>query len=143
MVDTLLNSQISTLDALKGKKLHAKEFDKHFVTIYDSGILLFEVKRDAIVTQRDLDLTRSWLSHFGNRKYLNLFIAQTRAEVEDDFRLDAATSDDFTIADAIVVNGISQRIMANLYLRFNKPKTPTKIFADEESAAFWLMSFTL
>ncbi|CAG5077993.1 DUF7793 family protein [Parvicella tangerina] len=142
MVETLVNSQISTLDALKGRKLHSKEFDKHFVTIYDSGILLFEVKRDAIVTARDLEQTRAWLSHFGERKYLNLFIARTRAEVEDDFRLDAATSNQYTIADAIVVNGISQRIMANLYLRFNKPATPTKVFADEESAAFWLMSFT-
>lgn len=142
MVDSLLNSQISTLEVLKGKKLHSKEFHKHYVTIYDSGILLFEVKKDAIISSYDLDQTRSWLAHFGEKKYLNLFIAQSRSEVEDDFRLDAATSGKYTIADAIVVNGMAQRIMANLYLRFNKPVTPTKVFADQESAAFWLMSFT-
>lgn len=142
MVDYKINSQISTLDVLRGNKLYSKEFDKHFVTIYDSGILMFEVKKDVIITSHDLELTRAWLVHFGRKKYLNLFVSSSRSEVEDDFRLDAATSDSFTIADAIVVNGMAQRIMANLYLRFNKPITPTKVFADQESAAFWLMSFT-
>ncbi|MCB9189652.1 MAG: hypothetical protein H6598_08545 [Flavobacteriales bacterium] len=141
MVDTLIDNQVSTLEVLMGKAQHAKEFNKHFVTLFDSGIMLFEIKKDAILTSRDLSETRSWLAHFGQKKYLNMIIAKSRAEVEDDFRLDAAISDSFSIADAIVVNGISQRIMANLYLRFNRPKTPTKVFADQESAAFWLMSF--
>jgi hypothetical protein len=141
LVDNLVNSQISTLEVLKGNVLHSKEFDKHLVTIYDSGILQYVVKRDAILTKNDLEATRAWLSHFGQRKYLNLFMAEPRAEVEDDFRLEAATTDQYTLADAIVVNGISQRIMANLYLRFNRPIRPTKVFADAESAAFWLMSF--
>lgn len=117
------------------------EFKKHTVTIFDSGILMFEVKPDVILTSNDLNVTRQWLSHFGEKKYLNLIIAKSRAEVEEDFRLDAANSDKYTIADAIVVNGMSQRIMANLYLRFNRPIRPTKVFTDQESAAFWLMSF--
>lgn len=141
MVDSLVNSSISTLDVLRGKKLHSMEFKKHTVTIFDSGILMFEVKPDVILTSNDLNVTRQWLSHFGEKKYLNLIIAKSRAEVEEDFRLDAANSDKYTIADAIVVNGMSQRIMANLYLRFNRPIRPTKVFTDQESAAFWLMSF--
>ena len=124
-----------------GHKMHSKEFKKHHVTLYDSGIMLFEIKKDVILTSRDLSETSAWLAHFGNRKYLNMVVAGSRAEVEDDFRLEAAGSDTFSTADAIVVTGISQRIMANLYLRFNRPKTPTKVFADRESAAFWLMSF--
>lgn len=141
LVDTLIDNQVSTLEVLLGKPQHFKEFKKHFVTLYDSGIMLFEIKKDAILNSRDLSETRSWLAHFGQKKYLNLIIANSRAEVEDDFRVDAASTNSFSIADAIVVNGISQRIMANLYIRFNRPKTPTKIFSDQESAAFWLMSF--
>lgn len=124
-----------------GHKLYSKEFKKHTITIHDSGILLFEAKKDAILTKVDLEETRSYLSHYGPRKYLNMFVAGSRAEVEDDFRLGVANDSRYTIADAIVVNGISQRIMANLYLRFNKPVRPTKVFADQETAAFWLMSF--
>lgn len=142
MVETTSNTVLSTTELLKGQKLYHKEFDKHIVYIYDSNILEFIMKSDAILTSRDLDLTRAWLAHFGERKYLNLIKAGIRTEVEEDLRWSAATSNDYTIADAIVVSGISQRIMANLYLRFNKPAKPTKIFSDEESAAFWLMSFT-
>lgn len=141
LVDTIVNSQLSTLEILKGKKLHSTEFDKHYVTIFDSGILLFEVKKDVILTAIDLKATRRWLAHFGERKYLFLFMAESRAEVEDDFRAEAAAGGQFAIADAIVVNGISQRIMANLYIKFNKPITPTKVFSSQENAAFWLMSF--
>lgn len=142
MVETSNTPVASTTELLKGKVLYQKEFSKHQVIVYDSNILEFIMKPDAILTFKDLDQTRSWLSHFGKKQYLNLIKAGSRTEVEEDFRLTAANSHDYTIADAIVVNGISQRIMANLYLRFNKPLKPTKIFSDEESAAFWLMSFS-
>lgn len=46
-----------------------------------------------------------------------------------------------TLADAIVVVGLLQRITADFYLKFNKPEVPTKIFRTEIKAREWLLKF--
>ena len=133
----------STLEVLLGNVIHSNSFDKCRVTIYDSGILHFEMKDREVLTSADLIESRSWVNSFGPNKYLVLIEAGHRTEVEDDIKeLSASKSGNhYTIADAIVVKSLSQRLIANLYLRFNKPVKPTRIFSDAESAAFWLMSF--
>ena len=47
-----------------------------------------------------------------------------------------------TIAKAILVNSLSQRIIGKLYMRFNKPMITTKIFSDRERALEWLNSIS-
>jgi hypothetical protein len=46
----------------------------------------------------------------------------------------------YTIVDAIVISNIAQKIIANFYLSFNKPKMPTKIFTSNEKALEWILS---
>ena len=46
----------------------------------------------------------------------------------------------FTIADAIVVSNLGQRILVNFYLKFNKPTKPSKAFTTEVQAIDWLLS---
>ena len=48
----------------------------------------------------------------------------------------------YTIADALVVKSLSHKILANFYLKFNKPAKPTKIFTNEPEAVKWLFSLT-
>jgi hypothetical protein len=45
------------------------------------------------------------------------------------------------IAEAILVNSVATRLTANFYIRFNKPRTPTRIFTDEQKAIEWLRKF--
>lgn len=42
------------------------------------------------------------------------------------------------IADAIIFNSLAKKLMANFYIQFNKPKSPTRTFNSEESALKWL-----
>lgn len=42
------------------------------------------------------------------------------------------------IAEAYIVKSLSQKLMGNVYLSFNKPNYPTRIFTDEELAITWL-----
>ncbi|MDX2361692.1 MAG: hypothetical protein QNK23_12865 [Crocinitomicaceae bacterium] len=42
------------------------------------------------------------------------------------------------LASAIVVNNLGQRILADYYYKFNKPKTPIKIFKNMDLAIEWL-----
>lgn len=46
----------------------------------------------------------------------------------------------YTDADALVVKSITQRITANIYLKLNRPKKPSRIFNSEKDATRWLYS---
>lgn len=60
--------------------------------------------------------------------------------VSKEARLNATKMESLTpvAASAIVVQNLAQRIIANYYYKFNKPKTPYRIFKDVEKAADWL-----
>ncbi len=133
----------STFEVLLGEVVHFNRFEKHTITIYDSNILHFVMHDGETLTAEDLCMSRKWTESIGGGRYLNLIEAGTKTEVEDSMRSSSASGGQnmHTIADAIVVKNLSQRIIANFYLRFNKPVKPTRIFSESESAAFWLMSF--
>ena len=44
-------------------------------------------------------------------------------------------------AFAIVVRSISERILANYFIRFKKPVRPTKVFTNPERAVEWLREY--
>ncbi len=143
MVEEKTYKSQSTLELLLGKVVEKQEFSKCVLTIYDSDILHFQMKDKETLSANDVIESRDWLNSFGDVKFLVLTEGGYRTEVEDDFRKESASEvgSAHTIADAIVVKSLSQRIIANLYIKFNKPVRPTRVFSDAESAAFWLMSF--
>ncbi len=46
----------------------------------------------------------------------------------------------YTIGDAMVINSLGHKILVSFYLKFNKPKKPSKAFDTEEAAMTWLLS---
>jgi len=44
------------------------------------------------------------------------------------------------VAQAIVVNGLPTRLLANFFIRFNKPQRPTQIFSNKQDAIAWLLN---
>ncbi len=47
----------------------------------------------------------------------------------------------YVIAQAFVLNSMAQRIVANFFMKINKPIKPTKFFTSQEDAEKWLLSF--
>lgn len=45
------------------------------------------------------------------------------------------------LASAVVAPSIAYKLIANFYLLVNKPKSPYKVFSDEDSAVEWLSTF--
>lgn len=45
---------------------------------------------------------------------------------------------DCSLADAFVTSNLPERMIANFYIKFNKPSVPTRLFRDEFSAIHWL-----
>lgn len=43
-----------------------------------------------------------------------------------------------TSCSAVLIQSAIARIAGNLYLQFNKPKYPTKLFTDKEKAVEWI-----
>lgn len=44
----------------------------------------------------------------------------------------------YSIAEAFVIHSLGQKILANFYLKINKPKVPTKVFTNVFLAEEWL-----
>ncbi|TND07770.1 MAG: hypothetical protein FD123_2921 [Bacteroidetes bacterium] len=47
----------------------------------------------------------------------------------------------YTLADAVLINSMAQRIIGNFYLQVNKPSKPTRLFTSREDAIKWLKTF--
>lgn len=45
------------------------------------------------------------------------------------------------LADAFVVNSLPQKLMANIFIKINKPVRPTKVFNNFEAACEWAKTF--
>ena len=50
---------------------------------------------------------------------------------------------EFRVAEAFVVDNLPTRLIANFYLKFNRPPNPTRIFNSLESAEEWLNGLDL
>ncbi len=53
----------------------------------------------------------------------------------------ADEGNDLVLASAIVVGSPMLRMMANFFIMVNKPKNPTRMFTDYESALEWLEKY--
>jgi hypothetical protein len=47
----------------------------------------------------------------------------------------------FSLAEALVVKNLAQKLIVNFYLKFNNPSVPSKAFNTEDEAIKWLLSF--
>jgi len=47
----------------------------------------------------------------------------------------------FSKADAFVIKSMAQKILANFYVKINKPERPTKFFNNKDEAIDWLKPF--
>lgn len=47
----------------------------------------------------------------------------------------------YSIAEAFYLTSLSQKILINFYIKFDKPLVPTKVFTSKEKANEWLKGF--
>ena len=82
------------------------------------------------------------LNFFQKKSYPSLFditeVKQTTKEARDFM---ANEGNDLVLASAMIVTNPMLKMMANFYIMVNRPKNPTKLFTDRESALEWLSQF--
>lgn len=125
MTDT---QNIITLDFVTITKL-----DEHLVeNKFHSGA--------AVDVEEILKIKQANESLFLDQKYAVLAIASEFSTITRDAQALMASKAFVknTVAKAILVQYLGQKIMGNFYLNFNKPHIKTKIFTDREKAIEWL-----
>ncbi len=125
------------------KLLSEIKFNYAKVQLYEPKFVRIEIFSETII---GLNESKSMNDAVGvlseGTECLVLIVADEFAQFDRDSG-DFSSSEEgqrFTFADALVVKSLSQKILANFYLKFNKPAKPTRIFTNEAEAIAWLFS---
>ena len=108
--------------------------------LYENNIFHVIVKEGEKVNMEMVNEGYAFLENYGTGKFYNIYEFKSFADVDPDVR-EWSSSDleaKYSVIDAIVINNIAQKILADFYLKFNKPKQPTKIFTSIDKAVEWI-----
>ena len=114
------------------------------ITLREDGIIHMKFKSDYLVEIKDLKDIVEAVGELGNgKKFLNLIEGGLYTNISVEARKYSICDENniYTIADAFLVKSLAQRLMANFYIRFDKPKLPTRFFDSKEEAEEWLKEF--
>lgn len=112
--------------------------------IDDDGILRIKIIEGGFVTlekiKEHLDASSELLE---GRKALTLIDGSAPFTMTPEARsyLASNAGAENRIAAAFITNSFLNKVWFNLYIKFNKPVTPTKMFNSEKYALRWLKSF--
>lgn len=129
------------------------ELEERIVSEVDTAKYNIKLKSDGIVyvvfkdnTTLDIDLQIEMLNVYNEitRGTLTpfLFEAKDGVEITKEARHNAIVMEDKTPCKvtAVIVQNIAYAMIANFYMKFNKPKRPFKVFNKREEAIEWLKS---
>lgn len=116
--------------------LQRKSNDIVYVTFKDNCNLDIALQMRLLDYYRDI--TDGKLMRF-------MFFAAENVSLSKEARDNAVKIEDQSMlgASAVVVDTLAYKLIANFYLKFNKPKRPYRVFSKEEEAIKWLKSIEL
>lgn len=124
--------------------LQKKELTSSEVMLRSDGIVHFYIKPNTTLSGEDAKEMVAATGIIGGGKKFPILITSGKFGMADvDAREYAASPDGnkYTIAGAIVVKSLAQKILGNAYIKINKPTTPTALFDDDQKAIDWLKTF--
>lgn len=112
--------------------------------IRKDGILHIHIKANADLQLDDAVQIVETMGKLGNRKKFPILIdAGDFAHIDKEVRIFSASreSNIYTIADAIAYSSFPQKLVADFYVKHNKPVVPTQVFPEMDKAIKWLKTF--
>lgn len=109
--------------------------------LYSNRIFHLIVPKFHKIKRNVVDAGYAFLNANGGGQFYNIYEFNSFADVEPEIREWAADSsgNHYTHTDAIVIGSLSQKIITDFYLRFDKPVKPTRIFYSLEKAVEWTL----
>lgn len=114
------------------------------VALRSDGIVLVNIKANEEIDVANVKEVVSALEKIGNGKKFPLLIVAgeyTLPTPEARAYIATAESDPYASAEAYVIQSFSQKLVGNVFLSFNKPARPTRLFNSQEKAIQWLKTF--
>jgi hypothetical protein len=110
--------------------------------LYEGRVFHAIIKSGEKISMEMTVLGYEFLNKHGGGRFYNLYEFETFAEMDPEVRTWAAdtSGNNCTYVDAVVISNFAQKIIANFYIKFNKPKMPTKVFPSTEKALEWILS---
>ncbi|MCK6649847.1 MAG: hypothetical protein L6Q66_09340 [Bacteroidia bacterium] len=115
------------------------------ITMHSNGII--EIKWDPAlqeITKSNLIEVRSYIKEFGMDKKVPVLVATCDfLSITAEARAYSASDEgqEYTLANAVLIDNMAKSMAFNIYMKINKPQTPTRSFSDREKAIEWLLSF--
>jgi hypothetical protein len=123
----------------KADLLLSKTVDNIKFEIYSNRIMYVRFPKFEKITPKVIEQGYALVEEVGGGKFYNIYHFDSFFDVEPEIREWAANEDGNlnTYSDAIVIGNISQKILTDFYIRFNKPAKPTKVFFSLDKAIDW------
>lgn len=104
---------------------------------------LISILKDTEFSTEDLEQIVELEKEAGGRRLPVLVVCHpsTTTNIELMQKLSKNKNNPYSSADAFVIHSISQKILANFYLKINRPERPTQFFNNEASALAWLKQY--
>ncbi len=125
------------------------DLDKSVITLYDNWIIKIKFKNGVDFTIKDAIIANQTIVDIADKHcFLSLVDStQVRSNISKD-ALDHFAKHPITkglrLAEAIIIDSLHNRILANFYLKFTKSHNPVKVFNNEdfETAINWLLEIS-
>jgi hypothetical protein len=117
---------------------------KSTVTLLDDGIIRIHINAGCEIELTDaIFIVEAMEKLGGGKKYPILIDAGEFSSVDQEARIFSASAESniYTVADAIAYCNLAQKLLANFYLKHNKPLVPTQVFSNKREAIAWLKTF--
>jgi hypothetical protein len=129
------------LNIQKNKKI---ESDRIIVTLRDDGIVHVHIKEKVVI---DLDCQKEMQETYwkvAEKKRPFIFTAGEFISLTKDARKNAKTIEDEVPVSctALIVKNLAQKILAEFYYKFDKPKNPLKVFSEFDKGIEWLKTIS-
>ena len=127
-------------DFFDARLIAEENHDGVLFRLYDNRIFHVIVPPDTKLGTEIIQVGYDFLDKNGGGRFYNIFQFGSFSDVDPELREWAAdtSGNHYTHCDAIVIGNSAQKIVANFYMTFNKPKMPTKTFLSLEKAIEWI-----
>lgn len=122
------------------KKITFSNFE---VEINDFGFYVITVNETEEFSVEDLKKLVNAQQELGGEKLPVLTLCSEHATTNSELlkELSVNANNPCSKADAFVIHSMAQKILANFYVKINKPDRPTKFFNNKDEAIQWLKTF--
>ncbi len=118
------------------------ETAQYIIGVRDDGIIhVFYKEHAELDVKLQLEMLDVYIELCENKPYPFIFEAEEYITVTKEARDNALSLEDKSplAVSAILVKNLAHKLIADFYLKFNKPRRPYKVFKNFEEGIDWLL----